>query len=87
MRDSNPRMPGPEPGALPLGESPITKIHYSARGSLIQGTLHMVFQIAIYTLYEKHVVIYRQNPCAYASSTVIYYVAKVTKTKIQKKFL
>lgn len=22
MRDSNPRMPGPEPGALPLGESP-----------------------------------------------------------------
>ena len=23
MRDSNPRMPGPEPGALPLGESPI----------------------------------------------------------------
>ena len=33
MRDSNPRMPGPEPGALPLGESPvlynyITKISY-----------------------------------------------------------
>ncbi len=23
MRDSNPRMPGPEPGALPLGESPV----------------------------------------------------------------
>ena len=23
MRDSNPRMPGPEPGALPLGESPL----------------------------------------------------------------
>ena len=23
MRDSNPRMPGPEPGALPLGQSPI----------------------------------------------------------------
>ncbi len=22
MRDSNPRMPGPEPGALPLGQSP-----------------------------------------------------------------
>jgi hypothetical protein len=26
MRDSNPRMPGPEPGALPLGQSP--KLHY-----------------------------------------------------------
>jgi hypothetical protein len=24
MRDSNPRMPGPEPGALPLGQSPIS---------------------------------------------------------------
>ena len=23
MRDSNPRMPGPKPGALPLGESPL----------------------------------------------------------------
>ena len=23
MRDSNPRMPGPEPGALPLGQSPV----------------------------------------------------------------
>ena len=23
VRDSNPRMPGPEPGALPLGQSPV----------------------------------------------------------------
>ena len=23
MRDLNPRIPGPEPGALPLGQSPI----------------------------------------------------------------
>lgn len=23
-RDSNPRMPGPKPGALPLGDGPIT---------------------------------------------------------------
>ena len=23
MRDSNPRMPGPKPGALPLGQSPM----------------------------------------------------------------
>lgn len=27
MRDSNPRMPGPEPGALPLGESPTKGSH------------------------------------------------------------
>ena len=26
MRDSNPRMPGPEPGALPLGQSPIVPL-------------------------------------------------------------
>jgi hypothetical protein len=26
-RDSNPRMPGPKPGALPLGDSPILWIH------------------------------------------------------------
>ena len=28
MRDSNPRMPGPEPGALPLGESPSYSLLY-----------------------------------------------------------
>ena len=31
MRDSNPRMPGPEPGALPLGESPTTKMIVAKR--------------------------------------------------------
>ena len=31
MRDSNPRMPGPEPGALPLGESPTTKMIVTKR--------------------------------------------------------
>jgi hypothetical protein len=25
-RDSNPRMPGPKPGALPLGHAPITAV-------------------------------------------------------------
>ena len=28
-RDSNPRMPGPEPGALPLGDIP--KLHYFSK--------------------------------------------------------
>ena len=28
MRDSNPRMVGPEPTALPLGESPVHKTFY-----------------------------------------------------------
>ena len=31
MRDSNPRMPGPEPGALPLGESPVVVELYHRR--------------------------------------------------------
>ena len=31
MRDSNPRMPGPEPGALPLGESPVQSTIISSR--------------------------------------------------------
>ena len=29
MRDSNPRMLGPEPSALPLGESPTDSANYS----------------------------------------------------------
>ena len=32
MRDSNPRMHGPEPCALPLGQSPITVIYYTLSG-------------------------------------------------------
>ena len=31
MRDSNPRMHGPEPCALPLGQSPITELYYTLR--------------------------------------------------------
>ncbi|MDQ5953899.1 MAG: Recombinase, partial [Patescibacteria group bacterium] len=32
MRDSNPRMHGPEPCALPLGQSPITVFYYTLSG-------------------------------------------------------
>ena len=33
MRDSNPRMPGPEPGALPLGESPTAYVIIDKKAS------------------------------------------------------
>ena len=32
MRDSNPRMPGPKPGALPLGEPPMGKNQIYCKG-------------------------------------------------------
>ena len=41
MRDSNPRMHGPKPCALPLGQSPITRLIITQKGFelLIQGIL------------------------------------------------
>ena len=42
MRDSNPRMVGPEPTALPLGESPTDNMHYSTRGKKMQNILGYV---------------------------------------------
>ena len=37
MRDSNPRMPGPEPGALPLGESPVLARLYHLGATCSRG--------------------------------------------------
>ena len=38
-RDSNPRMPGPEPGALPLGDSPImNRSNYTTESVNAQGS-------------------------------------------------
>ena len=35
-RDSNPRMPGPKPGALPLGDIPLVPTHCSTGEEEIQ---------------------------------------------------
>ena len=41
MRDSNPRMPGPEPGALPLGDIPLPD-NFTRKQYIFQG-LALVF--------------------------------------------
>lgn len=42
-RDSNPRMPGPKPGALPLGDGPLLLGDYTTRGRAVQTRSASVF--------------------------------------------